>query len=816
MSSQNNFFLNKLLIASLAAPLVCWAAVADAASSKASHPAHVSVAQSGAKGTVAAKESKRSAVQAESPEKNEVKSSVRESSQLIDDWVRKLVASNYLYHTNILGLGVDRGTELSFVEGEAKYFFPVPSGVQPSEASFDLGASYQSAFAGQSHLQLSVEDMPLATVGLTSTDQVLSSRYPLSVANISPWIKDGFLAVKARYSGAFTKDRCYDQRVLGDRLYITPQTGITLSYPSYRIDGLEAAMRLLPHEVTISLPAGQLDEGGFETALSMASSLTSAGHQVRFERLPHAGMLVNAVGGAAEKALVAVQALYPDVQKNERGVVNLPDDRSALAWALAITAYEVDDRPLSDHDKRPANGSIGQIVLASQADLDALRSVAQNLGVVADQHNAKELSALLKQRFLVPAASTALQQDANVSLLRLGTQPLVWLKPSVQVAGGTVTGQPAAAWLGGVWQPTASGQTAALVSVSRDHNTGKNFVPWEELPQQSTAIQDISYRGSWVASVPLYALPAGTRPERLVLDIMPGVDSVSGPTIAQVEVNGVLLYAERVEQGKVHRISVTIPVALVRLFNTVEVTVQRALDGGDCLRTPASYSAQLLPSSRVELSDMGEASAFHDLSSLFRQGLTIYLPQYAAEQSEIWLEALSALSPGLISPNINSKIQFVASGSTPAKPTSHFLAFGVPLPEGVVEPPILLDKGRVTVRALDNSVLLDLVPAQPLWVAQLTKMSDYQGLWLSSQAMVPPPTWNKIGLDRGDTAFLDRERISLYLHLRSPAEARVEYPATSTVQDVLKRYWTAALVLLWLVLSLVFALYLKRHYRSKN
>jgi hypothetical protein len=125
-------------------------------------------------------------------------------------------------------------------------------------------------------------------------------------------------------------------------------------------------------------------------------------------------------------------------------------------------------------------------------------------------------------------------------------------------------------------------------------------------------------RADLTVSIPGRILPSGTRPSRMVLDLMVAPDGAGEKAVVSVFVNERLLASTVASIGEPTRLDFALPDGLVGSAANIRAVIQRRSSQGDCRFEPQGYPAELLGSSSVILSAAGPvAQDFSDLASLW-------------------------------------------------------------------------------------------------------------------------------------------------------------------------------------------------------
>ena len=162
---------------------------------------------------------------------------------------------------------------------------------------------------------------------------------------------------------------------------------------------------------------------------------------------------------------------------------------------------------------------------------------------------------------------------------------------------------------------------------------------------------DVFGRADLSVAIASRALPSGTTPSRLVLDVMVAPDGAGEKAVVSAFVNERLLASTVAAIGEPTRLDFPLPDGLVGTVANVRAVVQRRSAQGDCRFEPQGYPAQILGSSAVVLASRGRGGATISPISrrMWANGIEILLPASAAARPltvlPLLADVLSALSP---------------------------------------------------------------------------------------------------------------------------------------------------------------------------
>ena len=225
-------------------------------------------------------------------------------------------------------------------------------------------------------------------------------------------------------------------------------------------------------------------------------------------------------------------------------------------------------------------------------------------------------------------------------------------------------------------------------------------------------------------------LPAGTRPSRLLLDVMVAPDGAGEKAVVSAFVNERLLGSTVAATGEATHLDLALPDGLVGTIANVRVVVQRDSAQGDCRFEPQGYPAQILGSSALVLAT---PTARRTISPISRRALrsgSKFCCRRAPPISRIACSAWSPKWPMQLSPDTaplavdsRRRRQRAAAGSARSSPSA------IRRPTAAA-PRVRFDRGRVAVTDRAGRTLLDLGGFVGGAVAQIVTAGDHPGLWI--------------------------------------------------------------------------------------
>ena len=394
----------------------------------------------------------------------------------------------------------------------------------------------------------------------------------------------------------------------------------------------------------------------------------------------------------------------------------------------------------------------------------------------------------------------------TVAAVRIGGSPALLVSDGSVVRAGRFFANPLLAAGRGI--ESASVGDASPVTLPTDR------ISFDELrvPKAET---EVFGRADLAIVIDARRLPAGTRPARLLLDVMVAPDGAGEKAVVSAFVNERLLGSTIAATGEATHLDLLLPDGLVGTIANVRVLIQRDSAQGDCRFEPQGYPAQILGSSALVLTSAdGTPHDFSDLTSRFSQRLELLLPAMAADRPDRLLGTIAEVAAQL-SPDVAPlAVNFVPAGSAPT-PDAPFVAVSDTAPEGAT-PRVRFDRGRVAVTDHGGRTLLDLGGFTGGAVAQIVTAGDYPGLWikpLSQDQSTPTPA--DIHLDHGDVAFIDRNGVALAMSTERDTVVRITYPDQVSWLTIAERFRSWIIAGLWLFVTAALLLLLQRMFRRR-
>jgi cellulose synthase operon protein B len=389
---------------------------------------------------------------------------------------------------------------------------------------------------------------------------------------------------------------------------------------------------------------------------------------------------------------------------------------------------------------------------------------------------------------------------------RIGGSPVLVVSDTDVVSAGRLFASPLLAVTRGVALATAGTAVPAELPTDR--------ITFDQL-KVAPAHAEVYGRADLVAVIDTRRLPSGTRPTRILLDLMVAPDGAGEKAVVSIFVNERLLGSTVAATGEATHLDLPLPDGLVGTIANVRAVIARDSSQGDCRFEPQGYPAQLLESSSLVLASTdGAAHDFSDLSPRFDRGLELLLPVAAADQPNLVLGLVAEVVSQLSTDVTPLAVNFTAAGNSPT-PDGPFIAVSDVPPAGAA-PRVSFDRGHVAVTDRAGRTLLDLGGFSGGAVAQIVTAGDYPGLWIKSMSAdgsAPVPA--DLHLDHGDVAFVDANGVALAMSTERDTVVKISYPDQVSWLTVAERFRSWIIAGLWLFATAVLLLTLQRIFRRR-
>ena len=407
----------------------------------------------------------------------------------------------------------------------------------------------------------------------------------------------------------------------------------------------------------------------------------------------------------------------------------------------------------------------------------------------------------------VASAAGADPIDNTLAAARIGGAPVLLVTNAASARAGRLLGNPSLAALRDT--PAASiGQVTAPKGPT-------DRVSFDELGVVPAQVE-VFGRADLSVAIATRSLASGTRPSRLVLDVMVAPDGAGEKAVVSAFVNERLLASTVAAIGEPTRLDFPLPDGLVGTVANIRTVVQRRSAQGDCRFEPQGYPAAILGSSSVILSSAPAAAEdFSDLATLWANGVEVLVPASAAARPLTVVGLLTHVLNALSKESAPIVVKFVDAGIPPS-PAAPFIAVSQVPPAGATQR-VRFDRGRVTIADRSGRTRLDIGGLTTGAVAQIVNSGTHPGLWIKPLAHDGSlPVAASVYLDRGDVAFLDKTGVALALSTERDTLLRISYPDQGSWLTLLERYRSWIVGGLWILVTIVVLFVLQRIYRRRR
>jgi hypothetical protein len=404
------------------------------------------------------------------------------------------------------------------------------------------------------------------------------------------------------------------------------------------------------------------------------------------------------------------------------------------------------------------------------------------------------------------SAAGATPIDNTLAAARIGGVPVLLVTDAASARAGRLLGNPSLAALRDT--PAAS---VGQVTSPKGPTDRVSFDELGLVPAQA----EVFGRADLSVAIAGRALPNGTRPSRLVLDVMVAPDGAGEKAVVSAFVNERLLASTVAAIGEPTRLDFPLPDGLVGTVANIRATVQRRSAQGDCRFEPQGYPAEILGSSSVILSPVGSvAEDFSDLATLWANGIEVLIPAGTAMRPLTVVSLLADVLNGLSKESAPITVKYI-DGAAPV-PAAPFLVVSNVPPAGATQR-VRFDRGRVVVADRAGRTRLDIGGIATGAVAQIVTSGAQPGLWikpLSSDGALPISP--AVFLDRGDVAFLDKTGVALALSTERDTLLRISYPEQGSWLTFFERFRPWIVGGVWALITIVVLFALQRMYRRRR
>jgi hypothetical protein len=404
-------------------------------------------------------------------------------------------------------------------------------------------------------------------------------------------------------------------------------------------------------------------------------------------------------------------------------------------------------------------------------------------------------------------ATTSSTIDSTLAAARIGGVPVLLVTDPASARAGRLPGNLSLAALRDTLAASVGPVTASKGPAERVSFDLLGLVP---------AQAEVFGRADLAVSIPSRTLPSGTRPSRLVLDLMVAPDGAGEKAVVSVFVNERLLASSVAAIGEPTRLDFALPDGLVGSVVNIRAVIQRRSSQGDCRFEPQGYPAEILGSSSVVLSAAGPiAHDFSDLATLWANGVQVLVPSSTSEHPLSVVASLADILNALSKESAPIEVKYIGRDDEPT-PDAPFIAVSNASPVGA-EQRVRFDRGRVAITDRGGNTLLDIGGLATGAVAQIVTSNSYPGLWikpLSNDGSLPASP--SVNLDRGDVAFLDKAGVALALSTERDTLLRVSYADQGSWLSNLDRFRSWIVGGVWALVTFALLFVLQRIYRRRN
>lgn len=310
-------------------------------------------------------------------------------------------------------------------------------------------------------------------------------------------------------------------------------------------------------------------------------------------------------------------------------------------------------------------------------------------------------------------------------------------------------------------------------------------------------------------------LPSGYAPQSLELDVTSAPATVEHPVMFYVYLNDVLQQATHLDNdGKTHRISVTIPKEGLARHNAIRLVTQREYIEGDCHGDLPRFPVQVMPtSSMVVMRKASEApKEFMELGTYFRDGFDTYLPKSYLQDPAQVLNLLTRLVIDQALAVDVKRVQFYESNAK-IKPEKPFVVLGKANIDLDYQP-VRFDKGHIQVLGESGAKLLDVDRLPGVAITQIVRTGSVSGLWVAQGQDNVALAASNFQFDHDDVSFVDGTGVLLTLDSRHAGGVRLYYPEQRSLMQWVEenRYWL--LLAAWIALTLLVVFLFRRTRQS--
>ncbi|MGH8482142.1 MAG: cellulose biosynthesis cyclic di-GMP-binding regulatory protein BcsB, partial [Nevskiaceae bacterium] len=182
-------------------------------------------------------------------------------------------------------VGFTDGFTLEGSQGTRRLFLPLPPGVPVQRAQLAFDVEFGELLIAESSLQFRVNDTIRQATRRGSTGTTRRVEIPLTALDL----EKHFVELEIDYSLFVHPDVCLSQKLVGAYAHLTPGSGLQVVARDPLPPSVQAALSLLPRDVTVAAPLTQLTPDQFQALFDLATLLFRQGHKVAYQDLPASG-----------------------------------------------------------------------------------------------------------------------------------------------------------------------------------------------------------------------------------------------------------------------------------------------------------------------------------------------------------------------------------------------------------------------------------------------------------------------------------------------------------------------------------------------
>jgi hypothetical protein len=189
------------------------------------------------------------------------------------------------WNTTIMSLervGFTDGFTLEGSQGTRRLFLPLPPGVPVLRAQLAFDVEFGELLIPESSLQFRVNDTIRQAAQRGKSGTTRRVIIPLTALDLE---KD-FVELEIDYALFVHPDVCLSQKLVGAYARLTPGSGLQVVSRDPLPPTVQAALSLLPRDVTVAAPLSGLTQDEFQALFHLATLLFRQGHKVSYEELP--------------------------------------------------------------------------------------------------------------------------------------------------------------------------------------------------------------------------------------------------------------------------------------------------------------------------------------------------------------------------------------------------------------------------------------------------------------------------------------------------------------------------------------------------